>query len=368
MTPAERRIHAARGRARRRAIAEGRPTTTKIDSAAARAHIQQLQHIGIGPKRLSELSEVPVATIHHILWGTGRAPSRRTEATIADAILSVPADPLLAAPGAVIDSPGTRRRLWALIAAGWSTAELARRLGVAAPNLRPILLHRTRVECRTAHGVRAMFEELWDVAPPQDTPRQKRAVREARERACAAGWPTAAGWDDEDIDLPEEELQAKLAALAAGMDLAALAAAHRARYTSGDLSPRIKAAAAEYSRRTTTASRDRRKTATQKEPDVPATPEQAASLPALAVPCPYCGAAAGDLCTSHSGTRVRRTSVHQDRTAAYRAREVADDDCVDRHGVVWPEHDFPPADHGGDCRRCDAEAADDPETTGGTTA
>ncbi|GAA0975940.1 hypothetical protein Q7689_00595 [Nocardiopsis tropica] len=360
MTPAERRIHAARGRARRRAIAEGRPTTTKIDSAAARAHIQQLQHIGIGPKRLSELSEVPVATIHHILWGTGRAPSRRTEATIAAAILSVPADPFLAAPGAVIDSPGTRRRLWALIAAGWSTAELARRLGVAAPNLRPILLHRTRVECRTALAVRDLLEELWDVAPPQDTPRQKRAVREARARARAAGWPTAAGWDDEDIDLPEEELQAKLAALAADMDTDQLAAARQARYTGRDLSPRIKAAATEYARR--------KAADTQKDPDVTATPEPAATLPALAVPCPYCGAAAGDLCTSHSGTRVRRTSVHQDRTAAYRAREVADDDCVDRHGVVWPEHDFPPADHGGDCRRCDAEAADDPETTGGTTA
>jgi hypothetical protein len=43
----------------------------------------------------------------------------------------------------------------------------------------------------------------------------------------------------------------------------------------------------------------------------------AASLPALAVACPDCGSQPGALCTSHSGTRVRRNDVHQNRTAAY---------------------------------------------------
>ncbi|MGR7003434.1 hypothetical protein ACU686_44760 [Yinghuangia aomiensis] len=46
-------------------------------------------------------------------------------------------------------------------------------------------------------------------------------------------------------------------------------------------------------------------------------PEQSAvSLPATAVPCPTCHAEAGAYCTSHSGTRIRRTNVHQARTAA----------------------------------------------------
>lgn len=44
----------------------------------------------------------------------------------------------------------------------------------------------------------------------------------------------------------------------------------------------------------------------------------AADLPQIAVACPACGAKPGDLCTSHSGTRVRRTDVHQARTAAWR--------------------------------------------------
>lgn len=43
----------------------------------------------------------------------------------------------------------------------------------------------------------------------------------------------------------------------------------------------------------------------------------AAGLPQIAVPCPRCDAAAGELCTSHNGTRVRRHDTHQDRRAAW---------------------------------------------------
>ncbi|MCT2591106.1 hypothetical protein LHJ74_14510 [Streptomyces sp. N2-109] len=48
------------------------------------------------------------------------------------------------------------------------------------------------------------------------------------------------------------------------------------------------------------------------------TAEPARQLPQLAVPCPACAAPAGQLCTSHSGTRVRRNNVHQQRTAAWK--------------------------------------------------
>ncbi|MFC3347749.1 hypothetical protein ACFOOM_09980 [Streptomyces echinoruber] len=40
-------------------------------------------------------------------------------------------------------------------------------------------------------------------------------------------------------------------------------------------------------------------------------------LPAITVDCPACGAPAGALCTSHSGTRQRRYDVHRARTAAH---------------------------------------------------
>lgn len=47
------------------------------------------------------------------------------------------------------------------------------------------------------------------------------------------------------------------------------------------------------------------------------TPAPAAPLPAITVACPRCGSAPGVLCTSHSGTRPRRSDVHQARTAAH---------------------------------------------------
>lgn len=41
-------------------------------------------------------------------------------------------------------------------------------------------------------------------------------------------------------------------------------------------------------------------------------------LPALAVACPTCHSAPGQLCTSHGGTRTRHHDVHQPRTRAWR--------------------------------------------------
>lgn len=46
-------------------------------------------------------------------------------------------------------------------------------------------------------------------------------------------------------------------------------------------------------------------------------PAPAASLPQLTVPCPRCQAPAGELCTSHSGTRPRRHNTHVERRTAW---------------------------------------------------
>ncbi|MFJ8761047.1 hypothetical protein [Streptomyces cyaneofuscatus] len=50
--------------------------------------------------------------------------------------------------------------------------------------------------------------------------------------------------------------------------------------------------------------------------------EQPLTFPQLAVPCPRCESPAGQLCTSHSGTRQRTNNTHQDRTRAYRATQA----------------------------------------------
>ena len=55
---------------------------------------------------------------------------------------------------------------------------------------------------------------------------------------------------------------------------------------------------------------------------------------------------------------MSRNPDFADATDAY---PVADDECVDRTGEVWPEHDFPPEGQGDECRRCGAEVDPGPD-------
>lgn len=54
----------------------------------------------------------------------------------------------------------------------------------------------------------------------------------------------------------------------------------------------------------------------------PGTAGAVADLPQQSVPCPECGAEAGEPCRSHGGTRVRSHDVHQKRTAAWNAAQA----------------------------------------------
>lgn len=49
----------------------------------------------------------------------------------------------------------------------------------------------------------------------------------------------------------------------------------------------------------------------------------ALNYPEVSVACPACGSAAGRLCTSHSGSRYRRDTVHQERRAAWGALQTS---------------------------------------------
>ena len=94
---------------------------------------------------------------------------------------------------------GTRRRLQALIWAGWTWAELAARYGCTQKALRKKLACQ-RVSTHTAAAVAALFDELWNQAPPEGTPQERRVATLARQYARDRGYvPTWAwDWDDED--------------------------------------------------------------------------------------------------------------------------------------------------------------------------
>ena len=136
---------------------------------------------------------------------------------------------------------GTRRRLEALVACGWPVSVLEARIG--SPSLFRRLGRRPRIRREWAEAVVRLYEELWDVPPP-DGPESRRA----RARGERHGWPRPMEWDDELLDLPPDELAAAVAARVAAMDRLELAACATARYREGDRSPVIVAAAKAYKR------------------------------------------------------------------------------------------------------------------------
>jgi hypothetical protein len=188
----------------RRQHAYGRPPT--VDAAPARAHVRALGAAGIGWRRVAKVAGVHSSIVSKLLYGTptrNMAPTKRLRPDMASKILAVSVDAI--SDGALVPSAGTRRRIQALVAIGWSMAKLADRLGVQPTNL-PAVLNRPNVLVATRRAVVSLYDELWDTAPPTDAHRDKIAASRARNMARRNGWPPPMAWDDDEIDDPRPTL------------------------------------------------------------------------------------------------------------------------------------------------------------------
>lgn len=102
-----------------------------------------------------------------------------------------------------LDATGTRRRIQALMRNGWSMGLLAGRLGCTRQALRSKLYRGDRVTRVTAAVVRALYDELWDQAPPEGNRFERRNATMARRYAQERGWPVPLAWSDDEIDDPQ---------------------------------------------------------------------------------------------------------------------------------------------------------------------
>jgi transcriptional regulator with XRE-family HTH domain len=93
-------------------------------------------------------------------------------------------------------SVGTRRRLQALAAIGWSAEELGARLGITAQALRRTRSHEGPVERRTHERVIALYDEISMTPGPS---------KRARSLAVRNGWAPPLAWDDDALDDPNAE-------------------------------------------------------------------------------------------------------------------------------------------------------------------
>ena len=188
---------------RRRAIAYGR-WQPYVDAEPARAHLQRLRARGIGLNQIAHLAGVAPSTLTRLAarnTTNGASTTGLIRAEPARRILAVPVPDCHSdhAPGSLVDATGSRRRLQALVAIGWTQTDVARHLQRSPSNLRQTLRSQL-VTAATAAQVRDLYDRLWNQPPDQSTPRGRRNAHAAREYARRHGWLAPLAWDDIDRD------------------------------------------------------------------------------------------------------------------------------------------------------------------------
>ncbi len=173
-----------------------------VSAADVRDHLARLSAAGVGYRRAAVLAGVPVDFVRGVLFGRRRAPGRPAALPLlvprdkAALILAVDLNP---EAGALVSARGARRRVQALIVAGWSQAKIAERLGMSIKVFGRVL-RQDMVRAGTHFAIANLFEDLWDVAPPLETAYDRRAASHSRSYSQALGWKPALAWDDIDAD------------------------------------------------------------------------------------------------------------------------------------------------------------------------
>jgi hypothetical protein len=170
------------------------------DAARVREHIGMLRAAGIGIDQIAKLAGISRSHVRDLVYPSrGKQAIRRVRPQTARRLLAVQPVSRNRAPRSHVDSTGTRRRLQGLVAIGWSFAQLAARLGRDAGNLKRTVASPT-VTAQTAGEVAALFDRLWDQAPPAHTAAQRAVVSATRAYAKTRGWLPPMAWDDIDTD------------------------------------------------------------------------------------------------------------------------------------------------------------------------
>lgn len=187
------------GRNRLIAYGQWRPFT---DAGPVRRHVRELMAVGVPWRQIAADAGASAGTVYRLLFH--EPPIVRIRTSTAERLLAVSASPETLGDAVPVDATGTRRRLQALGAVGWSCMKIAPYLGIDASG---VVRARTavRVHARRAREVAAVYDRLWDRPPPMGTVAERAAATRARRFAAERGWPPPLAWDDDSIDDPAAE-------------------------------------------------------------------------------------------------------------------------------------------------------------------
>lgn len=159
-----------------------------VDGEPVRVHLQRLHASGHSWARIAELTELTEQGVYLIrdnAYG-------RVQKLAAQRILAIPVPDRFGGEG-FVETIGTVRRLQALVAIGWSFADLAKMLGTHR-NVLLAILQRDRIRAVRAREIAELFAQLHLIPGPSTR---------ARRHAIDNGWFVPFAWDEDTIDDPD---------------------------------------------------------------------------------------------------------------------------------------------------------------------
>lgn len=157
---------------------------------AARERIAILRASGMGTAEIETRSSVHRVTILAVERGTLTRLHRNT----LGALLAVRPVPISEQTTGRVPIAGTRRRIHALMAIGWSTKRIAAEAGITYSQVGLLsIADVTFCHADTRRKIAAAYERLWDQEPTGVAPYGPSRVRNL---AKANGWAPPAAWDE----------------------------------------------------------------------------------------------------------------------------------------------------------------------------
>lgn len=190
--------HAAWYRDRRAALAEGtwEPWT---DPAPAREHIEALHAAGMSYNVIARLAKLSTAAIQRIRTDMPKRPrATRIRPDTARAILSVQLHFGRLPTKSHVPATGTRRRIQALRAIGWTPQAISEHSGICHRTLYSAMVQ-SSVEADTHLRIAETYEDLHDQDPTGYGILPGIATR-TRRYAAAQEWAVPSAWKDIDTD------------------------------------------------------------------------------------------------------------------------------------------------------------------------